>query len=820
MVNELRGGWQSSPVDFFANSKPEMFENQGGWNIGFPSVTSNNVNIFGLTNAASGNANGPQVRNTINWSLDDSLNILRGSHSLTLGGSFTRIDNWIDNSNIVRSVSLGFNTTNDPAAGAFTSTNFPGASGTDLNVARAVYAMLTGRVSSLPGTGRLNEAGTDYIYNGHAIQRERMDEYSFFAQDQWRWRPTVTITAGLRYELQYPMIPTNGVFTTVTPEYLCGPSGFGTGPGGRFCNMFNPGVLNNPGVVPQFTKYEPNSKGYSVDYNNFAPNVGVSWRPNVQDGWLRSLLGDPEQATISSGFSRSFNRERIDRFLSVYGGNPGSTTPATRGTGTNNFPLVPTGEAWPILFRQQSRLGVPNFLKQPNFPLLASTTNDMRVFDPEIQVPYTDSWQVGLQRSVGKDMAVELRYIGNRNMLPWDDEDWNDVNIYETGFLNEFGLAQQNLRANIQAGRGANFRYYGPGTGTNPLPIFLSHFTAGMNQAAALNAANYSSSQFADSDWINDLDPYFPDPWGIAGNLYSDNNGTWFNNAKGVGYATNFWVMNPLVDEATVMRNVRGGKAHQVILELRRRLSQGLAANISYTYAISKSYSNQELHLPLFERRNQNVPHAIKMIWTYDVPVGRGKRFGANMNRFMDAIAGGWTFSGTGRVQQQNFVLRDTVLVGMTLKEANAAMKAVRFVSDAAGVVTVWNFPQDIIDNTRKAYDTDPTSATGYAPGSAPTGRYFAPAGGPACNYLYDGDCGTEPLWFNGRWFGEFDFRLAKSFDLPGKARFEFSAEVFNALMAKNFPVSLGPSNSANVFRITSTQSAARTAQLVWRVLW
>jgi hypothetical protein len=46
------------------------------------------------------------------------------------------------------------------------------------------------------------------------------------------------------------------------------------------------------------------------------------------------------------------------------------------------------------------------------------------------------------------------------------------------------------------------------------------------------------------------------------------------------------------------------------------------------------------------------------------------------------------------------------------------------------------------------------------------------------------------------------------------------SAEVFNALMAKNFPNVINPSTSSDAFRITTTQSGARTAQLVWRVTW
>ena len=76
------------------------------------------------------------------------------------------------------------------------------------------------------------------------------------------------------------------------------------------------------------------------------------------------------------------------------------------------------------------------------------------------------------------------------------------------------------------------------------------------------------------------------------------------------------------------------------------------------------------------------------------------------------------------------------------------------------------------------------------------TYRYFAPAGGPGCNFVFTGDCNTQTLHFYGRWFGEMDFRLAKAFQLPGKARFEFSAEIFNATKALNFPNTINPGAS------------------------
>ena len=102
--------------------------------------------------------------------------------------------------------------------------------------------------------------------------------------------------------------------------------------------------------------------------------------------------------------------------------------------------------------------------------------------------------------------------------------------------------------------------------------------------------------------------------------------------------------------------------------------------------------------------------------------------------------------------------------------------------------------------STRRARPTASSTAT--------AGRYFAPAGGPNCNFIYPGDCGTQELWFNGRWFGEMDFRLAKQFQLPGRARFEFSAEVFNATKALNFPNTINPSAEREHVPHHSTQSA------------
>ena len=74
-------------------------------------------------------------------------------------------------------------------------------------------------------------------------------------------------------------------------------------------------------------------------------------------------------------------------------------------------------------------------------------------------------------------MALEVRYVGTRGVNQWSTLNYNERNIIENGFLDEFKLAMTNLRANNAAGgaRSGSFAYFGPGSGTNPLPIYLAY---------------------------------------------------------------------------------------------------------------------------------------------------------------------------------------------------------------------------------------------------------------------------------------------------------------------------------------------------------
>ena len=829
LVNEIKGGWQWSPVDFFGNVTRDMFDNQGGFSLTL-SGGPNNTDFSGLSSVNA--ATNPQPRNTDNWNIDNTLSWIKGTHSFSIGATFAQITHDQNSSNLVPGISFGLDTTNDPARTMFNTTNFPSASANQLSMARHLYSLITGRVIQIAGNARLNE-DLEYVYLGNLNSRSRMREFGSYIQDSWRVTPALTLNYGVRWELQMPFTPLSNTWSNVTVEDSCGVSGQGAGVGGRFCNLFQPGNLPANGVQPKYVKYDPGSPGFDTDYNNFAPNVGVAWRPNVQDGFLRRILGDPEQATVRGGYSVAFNRERMDRFTGLYGGNVGGTTSATRNNGTG-FPIVPAGESWPVLYRETSRLGPGPFPASVEYPIFASigAGNDLNLFDPEIQTPYTQSWMVGFQRALGRDTAVEIRYVGNRNMKAWTTENWNDLNIFENGFLNEFVAAQNNLRSHISQGCGTSgnpacsFAYRGPGTGTSPLPTYLAFFS-GVNPSQAGNQGLYTSGNFTNSDWTGHLSQFEPDPFDAANDLW--NNQGRRTNAANAGIPANHFVLNPAVDDVNVTRSEAGSRYHSLQIDVRRRLSKGFTIQGNYTYAQRWGSSLEDLHRDRIYLKTDNLPHAFKFNWLYEIPVGRGKRFGTDMNPILNGIIGNWEFSGTGRVQVRDFGVTGGRLVGMTEEELADEFFIYEVKSPTGGVSTFFNLPQDIIDNTRRAFNTDPTSPTGYPAGAEPTGRYIAPASSPGCIFLFTFDCNTsEQIWVRGPWFSRWDLKIKKRFPLGGRATFDLDFEMLNAFNNTNFNPAFNPGGGDTIFQVTSGYTdinttfdpGGRLGQIVTRFSW
>ena len=833
LVSELRVGiTRGERINFGQGADdggPPTFQDQGGYAIDFD-------NAIGLTNWHTRNA--LSGRSAYQYSVDETLTWLKGNHSITYGGSAFLGRAWDDNQQQVTGINLRFDTTNDPAAPMFSTANFPGASAAQLTDARELYSLLTGRVGAITGQAALDPDTNQYTLNGKRRRAGKLDNYSAFIQDSWRLTSTLTLNAGVRYDLQTPFEPTNDTMSAASLESICGISGLGNGSLYNACDFYHPGAR---GVVPQFVQFTTGTKGYTVDKNNFAPNVGVAWRPNVQTGWLRTLLGDPDQATIRGGYSEAYNREGFGVFTSVFGANPGSTLSLSRDVNTG---LVRPGEQWPVLLRESNRIFNSSFPQTATFPIAIrdNRADNIEAFHPDIKVPHARTWTLGVQRALGKDMAVEVRYVGTFGVDQWSELNYNERNLVENGFINEFRLAMANLQVNNAAGgaRLGSFAYFGAGSGTNPLPTYLAYINGSRDAA---NTAAYSGTTWTNTALTQDLVRTNPQPHQSAADL--DGDATRRANAATAGLPANFFVVNPHAASVNVTDSGAYSDFNALQIELRRRLSHGLSFNANYQYGLEGGSTFLGFHYGREMLPSANVRHAIKAQWDWQVPVGRGERFGTNMGSVLNAIVGGWQFNGATRIQARmrnlagNISILDNTpqivaggvrLVGMTLKDLQKMYKYDVRVNPDNGLLTPYLLPADVILNTRRAFSVSPTSPTGYSELGVPEGRYLAPANSADCITLKLGDCGPQTLLVRAPFFKRLDLGVTKRLPLKGRTNFELRIDILNVFDNPNFDPVILPTGSggATIFQVTTAyrdpdntfDPGGRIGQLGFRFNW
>jgi hypothetical protein len=828
IVNELKFGITAKGgASYFgdmSSNGPQTFEDQGGYAIDF------DANI-GLTNWFA--TNGPSWRSVPTYELTNSVTWQKNTHSLMFGGTWLLSQGWENAQQMVPGINLGFNTTLDPAAGLFNTTNFPSASGGQLTDARELYALLTGRVSSVTSQIALDENTNKYVQLGPRTRAGGITMWSGFLQDTWRWTPTVTFTGGLRYDVQLPFTPTNDIMSSVTMADFCGPSGLGDGGTYSKCNFLQPGASG--GVVPEFKQLTAGTNGYKTDWNNLGPTIGAAWRPNVQDGWLRTLMGDPEQATLRGGYGVAYERQGLGVFTGIFGANPGSVISTTR-SATSSEPLVPSGQPWPVLLSQKDRLYLPSFSPDPTYPIPIQPNrgSDLNGFAPDYKIGSAHTWNVSFQRSVTRDMAVEVRYIGTRGRDQLSELDYNAIrgeNLVANGFMNEFRLGMQNLQANNLAGgsRAGSFAYFGPGTGTNPLPTYLAYFAA---RTDASNPGAYTGNNWTNTTFAGRFAASNPNPLSAAGDLDGDTNRR--ANAITAGLPANFFVLNPLVDENNVNDSGAFSDYHALQIELRRRLSRGLSANINYQYAVEGGSDFDGFSFGRTMSTSTSAPlHAIKSQWDWTLPVGRGQRYGANLNAILDGILGGWSMNLVSRTQQRLLDFGNVTLVGMTKDDLQGMYKFEQRLNPTTGLQTIMMLPDDVILNTRRAFSTSSTTANGYSASlGAPEGRYIAPANNADCLQVRAGDCAPRELIIKAPWFSRVDFGITKKFGMGGTRNIEVRFDVLNLFDNVNFnPTVFGPDNSfddARIFQVTSAYTDAsntydpggRLGQLMFRFNW
>jgi hypothetical protein len=591
-------------------------------------------------------------------SVKDDFTWQHGKHTLAFGvESATEIDHYYNNQFVpyigVNGISYG-----DPVTNALTNSLSPNAPASAVGDVQGLYATLTGRMTYY-SLGEFVNAKTKQFQPGISFDlHERLNQTALFIEDSYKLRPTLTLNLGLRWDFTGASKDETGFYTHPTMQDLWGPTEVG--------QIFQPGTLGgDPNPVEG-----PHAEGYNPTYVHPEPNIGVAWNPQEKrDTLLGRLLGNGVTVIRASYTFKNYtegaqnfwnfgsnNGANFNTYYYAYPEAPVSGTPAP---GFYNAGSVNLGGTLPAL---TSTSPSPFQSVIPESYQSFSGTGYL-TFDPNIKQPYVESWQVGIQRQLSPNNVLELRYVGNVSKDQWLGVNYNEVNIFENGFLKDFTAAQ----ANLAASGGATFQ------GTQPTPIFDEAF------AATGAAGNYTNGQFI--TWLQQGQAgAFANA--LAGNAsYLCSLISTFTGCNVVGqpatgtYPINFFQVNPYAAGQGIFEMTNNGYSNYNALQadFRQKLNHGMQFDANYTWSHSLEnnvqgstapgyyggggnsaggngyagnsapgyYTLRNKHLNYFPS-SFDIRQVFHLSGSYDLPFGHGQPLFAG-NRIANVVIGGWT---------------------------------------------------------------------------------------------------------------------------------------------------------------------------------
>jgi len=255
------------------------------------------------------------------FNIVDNVSLLKANHQLKFGVDYRRLTPIFDVQNYLLSVIFnGVGTPISAPSGTF----------------------LSGRTQAATVS---SQAGPQVIV---------FNNWSLYAQDTWKTGPRLTLTYGLRWDVNPPPFEANGR-NPLTLTQIDDPAHFAFAPSG--------------------------TPLWKTTYGNFAPRVGLSYQLSQRQGRetiLRGGIGifyDLGDGSAANAFVGAFPFTAIKQLGSV------------------PFPLSSSNAAAPV----------------PG-PLPASTDN-LFVFDPELKLPRIYQWNVSVEQSLGSQQSITSSYV-------------------------------------------------------------------------------------------------------------------------------------------------------------------------------------------------------------------------------------------------------------------------------------------------------------------------------------------------------------------------------------------------------------------------
>jgi hypothetical protein len=202
-----------------------------------------------------------------------------------------------------------------------------------------------------------NDPAGLYVYTQSIDMKAHSSNFSLYAQDEWKATPRLSVSYGVRWDVNPPPFDANGN----TPYTL---------------NQITD--LSTAVIAPK------NSPLWKTTYNNFAPRLGVAYQLNSKAGM---------ETVLRAGGGLFYDTGTTLGAEGYYG---------VGTTGFGNY----TGEGtFPATLAQVKATPLPSAASPYNAPVFA--------FDPNLKLPYTGEWNVAVEQAIGTQQSLTINYVAS-----------------------------------------------------------------------------------------------------------------------------------------------------------------------------------------------------------------------------------------------------------------------------------------------------------------------------------------------------------------------------------------------------------------------
>jgi hypothetical protein len=531
-------------------------------------------------------------------------------------------------------------------------------------------------------------------------------ESEFYAQDAWRATRNLVVTAGLRYSLLQPPFETNG--NQAAPSVSISDIFASRGRLQATGQSYSPGQNATNGVsgglppVSFALSGQANGKQpyWRWDYKNLAPRLALAYSPSFDEGWMHRLLGGAGKSSVRMGYGLYFDHfgegivNTFDR-NGAFGLTTAETNPFAVQTVDCGFRFTGTYNPPQGTYCNQNLSGAPPtpFPNPVTPPLGVNSPGGFAIYwglDDKLKTPYSHVFNFAFTRDLGHGYALETSYVGRlgRHLLQETDlGQAQDIRDPKSGLdyfqaatkLAKLAQAQTPVSSVTTANAGTYWENLFPAIGQFPANGGLVP-NSQLYGCTSIPLGSIGTGDITVTQAIYDT---FACNVGneVVALQYVDTP-TFVSGAAGVNC---FPLCSTLPGQTTASpynfylsqfsslwgwRSSGNSSYHAVNVTLRRALTHGVQFDVNYTYSKSIDVGSNSERINLFDTNGGNVggfasqvvnswkpnqlkavsdfdmTHQINANWVIDLPVGRGKKFGAGMGSVANAVFGGWGLTG------------------------------------------------------------------------------------------------------------------------------------------------------------------------------